>query len=152
MNLSVLALALLVSTAAAADADVNLPEPVRSEIVATLTHLEDEWIQVYSNHDLALLHRILADDFVATLADGSMRGKQPHIAAYKDDFEAIASVTSSEIAVHVYQADAAVVTGSYAATLREAKGAVPGRYRFTDTWLKRGGVWRCVATHENKLD
>ena len=152
MSLTTLALALLASTASPSTTVDGVSEPVRREIVAALSRLEEQWIGVYTNHDLSLLQQIIADDFVATLADGEMRGKQPHIAAYKADFESIAAVTSSEIEVHVYQADAAVVTGLYAATLREPKEAAPGRYRFTDTWLKRGGVWRCVATHENKLD
>jgi ketosteroid isomerase-like protein len=135
-----------------APADAAVPESIRAEITGTLRSLEDQWIGVYATHDLSVLHRIIADDFVATLADGAMRRKREHIESYKADFESIAAVSSSEIEVHVYQADAAVVTGLYVATLREPKGATPGRYRFTDTWLKRGGVWRCVATHENKLD
>jgi ketosteroid isomerase-like protein len=142
--------ATLVSVLAPADAAV--PESTRAEVTDMLRSLEDQWIGVYATHDLSVLHRIIADDFVATLADGAMRRKREHIEAYKADFESIAAVTSGEVEVHVYQADAAVVTGLYTATLREPKGAVPGRFRFTDTWLRRGGVWRCVATHENKLE
>ena len=142
--------ATLVSVLAPADAAV--PESTRAEVTRMLRSLEDQWIGVYATHDLSVLHRIIADDFVATLADGAMRRKREHIEAYKADFESIAAVTSGEVEVHVYQGDAAVVTGLYTATLREPQGAAPGRYRFTDTWLKRSGAWRCVATHENKLE
>lgn len=135
-----------------APADAAVPESTRAEVTRMLRSLEDQWIGVYATHDLSVLQRIIADDFVATLADGAMRRKREHIEAYKADFESIAAVTSGEVEVHVYQVDAAVVTGLYTATLREPKGAAPGRYRFTDTWLKRKGVWRCVATHENKLE
>lgn len=126
-------------------------DAARAEITRTLVGLEADWIAVYASHDLAPLERLIADDFVATLADGTLRGKREHVESYKADFETLASVTSADVAVHVYASDVAVVTGAYTATLREPKGAFPGRYRYTDTWLKRGGVWRCIATHENAL-
>lgn len=130
-----------------------VPEARRSEIVRTLEGLEREWFQVYESHDLAVLERLIADDFVATLADGALRGKREHIAAYPADFAALASVTSSDLKVRVFTPELAVATGLYTATLRGPAG--PGavtRYRYTDTWLRRGGVWQCVATHENRLE
>jgi ketosteroid isomerase-like protein len=134
-----------------AAAATDPPVPTK-EIVRTLTALEERWIQVYTNHDLSLLHAILSDDFVATLADGEMRGKEKHIAAYKEDFEAYSAVANSEVRVHVFSADTAVVTGLYGATLRKPAGADPvERYRWTDTWLKRKGSWQCVATQETRV-
>jgi ketosteroid isomerase-like protein len=126
------------------------PEAVRLEIVRSLEALEKEWFRVYETHDLAPLQRLLADDFVATLADGAMRDKQEHIAAYGADFEALDRVESGEVRVRVYTRELAVVTGSYTATLRGTPGVT--RYRYTDTWLKRNGSWRCVATHENRVE
>lgn len=118
--------------------------------VRELLELEARWIGVYSTHDLAFLERIIAADFVATLADGSMRGKAEHIAAYPADFDTYSSVTSSDVKVRLYGADVAVATGLYTATLR-ASGE-RRRYRFTDTWLRRDGSWRCIATHENQME
>ena len=125
----------------------------RDEIVRTLEGLEEEWFQVYETHDLSTLRRLIAEDFVATLSDGTMRGKDEHIAAYPADFEALASVTSSQLKVRVFAPDVAVATGLYTATRRGGDG--PGaitRYRFTDTWLRRKRSWQCVATHENRVD
>jgi ketosteroid isomerase-like protein len=132
-------------------ADVS--EGDRREIVRTLEGLEGEWFQVYETHDLSVLERLIADDFVATLADGAMRGKREHIAAYPADFETLASVTNSELRVRVLTRDVAVATGLYTATLRGKQGpAAVTRYRYTDTWLLRQGSWQCVATHENRLE
>lgn len=121
---------------------------VHSGIVATLEALEREWFRVYETHDLAVLRRLIAHDFVATLADGTMRGKDAHIAAYPADFETLASVTNSELRVTVFTPDVAVATGLYTAIARGEAGS-PKRYRYTDTWLRRNGRWQCVATHEN---
>lgn len=125
---------------------------VARDVLRTLTELEELWIQVYKSHDLSLLERILADDFVATLADGAIRDKRQQIAAYPDDFATYSDVTSSEVVVHVFSPDAAVVTGAYAATLR-GTGAAPAtqHYRWTDTWLQREGSWQCVARHETRI-
>lgn len=130
----------------------QLSEAERNEIARTLQGLEQQWFSVYESHDLSALPRLIADDFVATLSDGAMRGKSEHIAAYPADFEAFASVTNGDLRVRVFARDVAVVTGLYTATLRARQG--PGavaRYRYTDTWLRRQGSWQCVATHESPL-
>lgn len=145
---------MLLPTAAFALLTVASPavsDTARAEITRTLVALEADWIAVYASHDFAPLERLLAEDFVSTLADGALRRKRAHIETYKADFESLASVTSADVEVHVNALDVAVVTGSYTATLREPKGAAPARFRYTDTWLKRDGVWRCIATHENAL-
>ncbi|HET7294915.1 MAG TPA: nuclear transport factor 2 family protein [Vicinamibacteria bacterium] len=144
---------LLPLLAPAAAAPAAVPEEARREIVRTLEGLEREWFKVYETHDLAPLEGLMADDFVATLADGAVRGKREHIAAYRADFEAIERVENSDMRVRVHTADLAVVTGLYTATLRDRSAAdAVSRYRYTDTWLRRGGRWQCVATHESRLE
>lgn len=136
--------------AAAVGADLSPAE--RQEIVRTLEGKERQWFQVYESHDLSALPLLIADDFVATLSDGAMRGKREHIAAYPADFEAFSSVTNRDLEVRVFARDVAVVTGLYAATRRGRQGpAAVSRYRYTDTWLRRGDSWQCVATHESAL-
>ena len=142
----------LSSLALAPPVPAAMSSQARSGIVSTLEGLEREWFRVYETHDLAVLRRLIADDFVATLADGTMRGKDAHIAAYPADFETLASVTNSEQRVTVFTPDVAVATGLYTATPRGGGPADAKRYRYTDTWLRRNGRWQCVATHENGLD
>lgn len=155
MRLASFLLAGLTLVAAAPSSTVAedlLTEDGRQAIARTLLALEKEWIGIYVTHDLSFLERILAPDFVATLADGAMRGKREHIAAYPADFEALASVVASETKARVYTRDLAVVTGLYAAQLRHPGGKEPsGRYRFTDVWVLRDGAWRCVATQETRV-
>lgn len=142
----------LCMAASAGPAERAKGEPGWPEIERALLDLEDQWIQVYSSHDLSVLHRLLADDFVATLADGALRGKREHIAAYAADFGTWSAVANSELRVHVFTKEAAVVTGLYTAQLREPKGSEPSeRYRYTDTWVMRSGTWQCVATQETRV-
>ena len=148
--LSVVAVALL-------GAGVSIPEGAVSEearrrITRDLTALEEEWIQVYAKQDLSVLERLIAEDFVATLADGTMRGKREHITAYPADFALYSAVSNTDVRVRVYTPTVAVVTGLYAATLSKPESAEPpGKYRWTDTWLWRKGAWQCVATQETRI-
>jgi hypothetical protein len=129
-----------------------LGETARRDIERTLLGLEDQWIKVYETHDLKVLHRLIAGDFVATLSDGAMRSKAEHIAAYAADFGTWSAVANSDLRVHVYGPEVAVVTGLYTARLREAKGSEPTeRYRYTDTWVRREDAWQCVATQETRV-
>ena len=74
------------------------------------------------------------------------------IAAYAADFGTWSSVASSELRVRVCGPDVAVVTGLYTARLREPRGKDPTeRYRYTDTWVRRGGTWQCVATQDTQV-
>ncbi|HJS56501.1 MAG TPA: nuclear transport factor 2 family protein [Vicinamibacteria bacterium] len=150
LHLIVAGLQALSPVVAAPPADGTVPEAVRLEIVRSLEALEAEWFRVYETHDLAPLERLIADDFVATLGDGAMRSKREHIEAYRADFEALDRVESNELRVRVHTHELAVVTGSYTASLRGTPGAT--KYRYTDTWLRRNGTWRCVATHESRIE
>ncbi len=145
-------LTVLLSLLAAAPSRTATVEPGHREIVRAIEDLERAWFSVYENHDLAILEGLMADDFVATLADGAVRDKRTHIAAYPADFEILASVQNGELRVHVYAPDVAVATGLYRATPRGQGPQAPGRFRYTDTWLRRNGRWQCIATHENRLD
>lgn len=155
--MTLLAVAVLLAVSASpsqpeAVTETAMTEAGRREIVRTLSDLEQRWIEVYTSHDLSLLERILADDFVATLADGAMRRKAEHIAAYRGDFETLSAVANSDVQVHVYTRLAAVVTGLYTASVRQPDGSRSvERYRFTDTWLLRRGSWQCVATQETQI-
>ena len=141
-----------VAAPSATGATSTLTEEARRAIVPTLLGLEEQWIGVYVTHDLSFLERIIAPDFVATLADGAMRGKREHIAAYPADFEVFASVVASEVKAHVYTPELAAVTGLYTAQLRHPEGKeASGRYRFTDVWVLRAGAWQCVATQETHV-
>ena len=54
------------------------------------------------------------------------------------------------LTVHVY-GNAAVVAGIYRESgINKGKHYVV-RSRYTDTWIKRDGVWRCVASHSTLI-
>jgi ketosteroid isomerase-like protein len=110
--------------------------------------LENAWNQAELQHDPAALELILTDDFVITEPDGTIQSKREHMAATKDISYHYDALVSEDFRVKVY-GTVAVVTGTY-----HEKGASKGshfdrRGRFTDTWIRLGGTWRCVASHDS---
>lgn len=110
--------------------------------------LENAWNQAELQHDPAALELVLADDFVITEPDGSMQNKREHMAATRDPAYHYDLLVSDHFRIKVYDT-VAVVTGAY-----HEKGSSKGvhfdrRGRFTDTWIRLGGTWRCVASHDS---
>src|SRR5262245_21559300 len=122
MPLPILA-ALVFAAAAETAAPAALSKEHRAAIVREIETLEEAWFQVYVSHDLTILEQLMADDLVATMSDGAMRGKKEQIASYPADFAALAKVVASEQRVRVYSATLAVATGLYTATPKEAGAA-----------------------------
>ncbi len=121
--------------------------PIRADEGQILA-LENAWNHAEMQHDPAALELILTDDFVITEPDGSMQNKHEHMAATKDTSYHYDLLVSEDFRIKVY-GTVAVVTGTY-----HEKGSSKGshfdrRGRFTDTWIRLAGTWRCVASHDS---
>jgi ketosteroid isomerase-like protein len=81
-------------------------------------------------------------------SDGALRNKAEALAAMND--RKYESAVEEDLKVSVY-GDAAVATGIW-----RAKGTEKGKpfeevERFTDTYVKTGGQWKCVASHSSTM-
>ena len=121
-----------------------------------LSKIEDDWAAV----DLiigkdpktgrAVLERILAQDFVNTNRKGTLMHKDDFIAGFEDD--GVESAFNSDIQVHVYAVNVAVVTGIDNTRGKDQAGnRFTHQDRFTDTYVKRNGVWQCVAAQNVRI-
>ena len=123
----------------------------RSEIERTLLRLENEWAQVDVTNDRSVFQLIIAPDFVSTSRSGKFFGSRQ---AWVDDweYEGVKTATNSDMRVSVYDDNVAVVTGVDTTTGTDKAGKDWAHQdRFTDTWVKRNGVWQCVAEHVTRL-
>ena len=115
---------------------------------AAVKGLEEKWAVAASKNDAAAVGSILADTSTLVSSDGTMRNKAETLAAMKD--RKYDSAVEEELKVSVY-GDAAVATGIW-----RAKGTEQGKpfedvERFTDTYVKTGGQWKCVASHSSPM-
>ena len=139
----VLAASALVS-AQAPEARRDLPPLQDTE--AVLMKIERDAIAALIKKDLAAFGNVFADDAVFTGPDGEVQTKAQLLAHLKSGTLVMESSVISDIKVRVF-GEAAVVT--YTTTDRgKYKGTdISGRYRWTDTFVRRGGKWHIVAGH-----
>jgi ketosteroid isomerase-like protein len=111
---------------------------------AAVKGLEEKWTVAASKNDAAAVGSILADSVTSSGSDGTMRNKAEMLAAMKD--RKYESAVEEELKVSIY-GDAAVATGIWRAKGTEQDKPFDEVERFTDTYVKTGGEWKCVASH-----
>ncbi len=146
MRLAILATlaALLLSTA-------SIPQdksPTSDEI--QIKQLERAWNQAEAKQEVKEVSAILADSFVYTDYDGSFMNKSEYLKWVADPQQKADHLYDEGITVQVY-GNAAVATGIYRETGTNKGKPYTIRSRFTDTWIRRNGLWVCVASHSTLI-
>jgi ketosteroid isomerase-like protein len=111
---------------------------------AYIRQAESDWAESVVTNDVRVLERILADDFVGVEIDGSHYSKASAIRDYHTQPSEFASNHLNEIEIRFY-GDAAVAQGSES---WKKKDGTPGKFVWTDTWIKQNGKWQIVAAED----
>jgi len=114
-------------------------------ITKELLRLEDAWGKAEAAKDGDTVGRLLTEDFVFTMPDGTMPGKAKYIELINTSQTEYISAGDTDRKVRVY-GSAAVVTGLWTETVKTERGNTTSRYRWTAVWIKQAdGRWLCVA-------
>jgi len=121
-------------------------------VEATLKDNENRWEASYAAHDSSVAQSLVASDFNGVYWDGRVMGKAGVISEIKKDKDTYKSAVNEKLAVHSYGPGVAVVVG----TAHEKGTTKDGKpfdrtFRFTDTWVQRGGQWQCAASQVMKI-
>jgi uncharacterized protein (TIGR02246 family) len=113
--------------------------------------LESAWNQAELHHDAAAVAAVLTDNFMSVDHHGKLMNRSQYLADMKDLSYKPEEIANTETSVYLY-GDVAIVTSAY-----RTKGTADGkpfthRGRFTDTWIKRDGKWRCAADQETLIN
>ena len=121
-----------------------------SGVEQELIKLEEQGNDAALKGNVAFFDRILAKDFTTTDPGGTVSTKVQGLADLKSGAAKITSVTNDEYKVRVYGKAAVVM---YRSTIKaEYIGEdISGQYRWTDTWVKQGKSWVCVASHGSRI-
>src|SRR5438477_9513866 len=111
-----------------------------------LLRLEDDWAQALIHRDAALFRRLLADGFVYTEDDRTV-GRDDVLHDVVAGPDTVESAHNEDMKVHRF-GTTAIVTGWLVVGGHGSQGPFSRRYRFTDTWVRRGGRWQIVAAHD----
>ena len=112
--------------------------------------LERAWNQAEAHHDVGAVTAIVADTLTYIDFDGSIMNKSEYLrdvtkTAYQADH-----LYDEGLKVVIY-GNAAVVSGIYRETGTSKGKSYTHRVRFTDTWIKQNGVWRCAASQNTLI-
>ena len=143
MLLVALSLAGLASAATAQQPKAAAP---RSPDERAVLDLEEGWAKAVVKRDAATFRRLLAPGFVYTEDDRVQNAEQ----LTRDIVSGTDTVTDARneaLETRTFD-NTMIVTGWL--ILRGRSGGKPfeRRYRFTDTWLKRGGRWQIIAAQD----
>ena len=109
--------------------------------------MEDQWATGVVRRDRALFERLLAPRFVYT-EDDKLMTRAEVIDGVASGPDTVTSARNDSMVVHRYGNSTAVVTGWLTLIGRGPTGAFTRRFRFTDTWLRRGTRWQVIAAHD----
>ncbi len=140
-NLLAFAPLCLLSLSLAAGQEVSKTSSLEDQI----KKLEQNWVQATVKEGAAAVDQYEADDIITTDPSGRVTDKaQDKLDLGSGDFK-FQSEELSDMKVHIYD-NTAVAAGTN--TLKGTyKGQdISGKYRFTDTWVKRNGKWQVVAS------
>ncbi len=112
-----------------------------------LVRLQHEWSRVEVAGDVGALDRLLADEYVLTLSDGTALPKAEYLRDVRSEDTRSTALAVENPTVRLY-GDMALVKGIVKWT--EPSGT-KHEDLFHETWLKRDGRWQCLATQESEL-
>jgi ketosteroid isomerase-like protein len=111
---------------------------------AYIRQAESDWAESSVKKDVALLERILADDFVGVSHDGKRYSKADELKEDRTQPSEYLSNHLTEVDIRFF-GDAAVAQGS---EQWKKKDGTTGWYVWTDTWIRRRGKWQIVAAED----
>jgi ketosteroid isomerase-like protein len=110
--------------------------------VEMLRGLNAEYIRSVQQGDAKRFQEILADDFSASLGDGTLVDKPAFLEVTRRPVS-IKNLEAHDVDIRIL-GDVAVIHGKTAFTTADGRAA-SGRY--TDVWARRGGRWLAIAAH-----
>lgn len=115
-----------------------------------IRQLERAWNQAEAKQEVHEVSSLLADTLVYTDYDGSFMNKTEYMKWIVAPDQKADHLYDEGLSVQVY-GDAAIATGIYRESGTNKGKPYVIRSRFTDTWIKREGTWRCVASQSTLI-
>ena len=104
------------------------------------------WAESVASGDPKTVKRILADDFIGVDPKGELYRKTKMVADTEKAPQFFQSNVIGDIIVRFY-GDTAIAQGSETWTRKTGE---KGRWVWTDTWLRRNGLWQIIAAEDLK--
>ena len=143
-----LAVSMLVFASPAVMSVAQVHDNISSQ--SQVRQLQYDLVNAYLHSNVALLDRVLADDYTFTDDAGNLVDKQHTLESFRSGERHIASYNMSEERVRVY-GTAAVMTYRYVSEETYKGRDDSGEYRITRVFARKNGGWQIVAGHESRI-
>lgn len=121
-------------------------------IESELMRIENDWPRVLKEKDVEAVRRVEAEDVVIVYPDGKVGNREQDINDVQSGALTAESWEVADLKVMVIDNDAAVAMGRSTVKGGKYKGPdgkaidISGQYRFVDTFARRNGQWKLVAS------
>lgn len=108
--------------------------------------LEEAWAKAVVKRDAATFKRLLAPGFIYT-EDARVQTGAELTRDIVTGTDTVTEARNEQLETHTFD-HTMIVTGWLVMRGRSGGKPFEHRYRFTDTWVKRGGQWQIVAAQD----
>jgi uncharacterized protein (TIGR02246 family) len=130
----------------------NLPHSPKHEIHREIEALEEEWRQALLTNNIAVIDRLLADDYTAITAYGTIETKAQILSAHREGKRRFLALDISDRKIRVY-GNTAVVTSRADVTLKnEQQQSTTGKFRYTRVYNRNSsGQWKIISFESSRI-
>jgi ketosteroid isomerase-like protein len=150
--LLLLLLALAAASRSAAAGIPGFPRGPKHEVRKEIEDLEDQWRDAMLNNNVAVMDRLMADDYTAITATGTIETKAQTLAARRAGTVRFQKLEVEDRHIRIY-GNTAVVTSKVTLAGVNGQQPVDGRYRYTRVYTRNGsGPWKIVSFEASRLN
>jgi ketosteroid isomerase-like protein len=121
-------------------------------IVAEVTQANDAMQLATQNYDSKAIDKILTSDFVLVGSRGLIFKRAAFVADIADRSATWISNKSSDLVIHHYNDDTALVIGILRMQYKMQNKMMDRHIRFIDAWVKQDGQWKWASSQVSNMD
>lgn len=112
--------------------------------------IEEQWRNAMLNNNVGDMDKLMADDYIAITANGTIETKAQALAARKAGTLRITKIDLSDSKIRIY-GDTAVVTSRAEINGKNGASDISGHYRYTRVYNYRLGQWKIVSFETSRM-
>lgn len=129
----------------------QMPRAQRHESHNEIFQLEEAWRMAVLKADVPALDKMLADDYTAITASGTLQSKEQALANLRSGATRFTSMDISDRRVRFY-GKVALVTSRAEVKGTNAAGEISGSYRYTRVYVRNEqGEWKIVSFEASRI-
>ncbi|MGD0097127.1 MAG: nuclear transport factor 2 family protein [Terracidiphilus sp.] len=129
----------------------GMPRAEKHESRQEIFQLEDAWRDALMKADTAAMDKLLADDYMAILPNGTLQSKEQALANLRNPTTHFSVITVSDRRVRFY-GTTALVTSRVDVVGASPNGPISGGFRYTRVYVKdKQGSWKIVSFEASRI-